>query len=83
MPDDVLAFCIEAARKHVGPIDSTRWQADGDAAVQAMKDALDARFGPQWHVVAGKAFGSKVSHEAKSFAFFYLGDKAVLIFRAG
>lgn len=81
MPDDLLKLCVDLAHKHVAPCDD--WQKKGDDAVQAMKAALDEAYGPQFHVVAGKHFGSRVTHDAKHFCFFYVGDKAVLIFKAG
>lgn len=82
MPDDVLASAIECARVYVGPAASD-WIAKGDAAVEAFKRDMDAKWGPQFHVVVGKNFGSKVTHEAKLFAFFYYGDLACLVFKAG
>ncbi len=81
MPDDVLAFCIDAARRHLGPI--AVWQKEGDAAVERIKAELDAAFQPAWQVIAGKHFGSRVTHDARNFTMFYLGDKAVCIFKCG
>ncbi len=81
MPDDTLRFCVDLARSTLAGVGD--WQAGGDAAVQAMKDALDAAHGPSWHVIVGKHFGSRVTHDAKLFTFFYVGDKAVLIFKCG
>jgi dynein light chain LC8-type len=81
MPDDMLRFCIDLARTTLGKV--ADWQAEGDAAVQSIKDALDAQYGSVWHVVCGKHFGSKVTHDAKHYTFFYVGDKAVLLFKLG
>lgn len=81
MPDDMLRHCIDLARQHIGGC--ADWQKDGDAAVQSIKSTLDESYGAQWHVVAGKHFGSRVTHDAKHFTFFYLADKAVLMFKAG
>ncbi len=81
MPDDMLRHSIECARKNL--LGLADWQKDGDAAVQRIKDEFDATYGPNWHVAAGKHFGSRVTHDAKNFVFFYLEDKAVLIFKCG
>ena len=81
MPDDVLRFSVDLARKHFAPIET--WQEEGDAAVAAMKRELDETWGPHWHVIAGKHFGSLVTHESRRFCFFYLDEIAVLIFKAG
>jgi hypothetical protein len=53
MADDMVQFCIELAKKHLEPIEKD-WQAKGDEAVGAMKEALDAKYGPAWAVLAGK-----------------------------
>ena len=38
---------------------------------------------PTWHVVIGTNYGSHVVHATKHFIYFYLGPKAVLIFKSG
>ena len=53
---------------------------DRDIAAD-IKKQLDARFGRMWHVVVGADFGSFVSHESGAFAYIYLKDRAVLMFR--
>lgn len=40
-----------------------------------------SRWSPHWHVIVGRNFGSFVTHETKKFIFFYLDDKAVMIFK--
>jgi dynein light chain LC8-type len=79
MADDMLQVCISVAQKHISSCEN--WREGGDEAVAAMKEALDAQFGTNWTVAVGKHFGSKVTHEAKHFCNFYLGDLCVLIFR--
>ena len=74
-----LKDCIDITSKNFESV--KEWQTDGDAAVQAIKKELDDKYGAYWHVIAGKSFGSKVTHETKEMCFFYLGDKAVLIFK--
>jgi dynein light chain LC8-type len=50
---------------------------------EIIKKEFDTRWSPHWHVIIGRNFGSFVTHETKSFLFFYLGDKAIMIFKAG
>ena len=38
---------------------------------------------PTWHVVIGTNFGSHVVHATKNFIYFYLGPKAILLFKSG
>jgi len=35
------------------------------------------------HVIVGRNFGSYVTHETKHFIYFYLGQVAILLFKAG
>ena len=79
MADDMVKECIAIARAKIGGLKD--WASEGDAAVLAVKEALDAKYLPQWHVVVGKHFGSKVTHDAKHYVAFYLGDLLVLCFR--
>lgn len=81
MPDDMLKMAVETARKHMESLED--WRKDGDKAVASIKKELDDTWGPFWHVVAGKHFGSLATHESRRFCFFYLGDKAVMIYKAG
>ena len=50
---------------------------------EQMKRELDTKWSPHWHVIIGRNFGSFVTHETKTFLFFYLGDKAIMIYKAG
>ena len=44
---------------------------------------FDKKYGPTWHAVVGRNFGSYVTHETKNFIYFYLGQVAVLLFKSG
>ncbi len=70
----------DTAKRLLKPI--TDWQSEGDAVVQEFKRELDTAWAPYWHVVIGKSFGSLVAHESRRMAFFYIEDKAVLVFKA-
>ncbi|KER32423.1 dynein light chain type 1 [Opisthorchis viverrini] len=48
-----------------------------------LKKEFDRRFGPTWHCIVGKNFGSYVTHEAQNFIYFYLQDRAFLLFKSG
>jgi hypothetical protein len=64
MPDDMLRFVIDCARRNLAA--TVDWYKDGDGTVQAIKQELDAAYAPQFHVVIGKHFGSKVTHEVRT-----------------
>ena len=55
----------------------------GLQCAEKIKYEFDERWGPHWHVVVGRSFGSFITHETKKFLFFYLEDKAIMIFKAG
>jgi hypothetical protein len=57
--------------------------SSGLQCAEAIKNEFDARWSPHWHVIIGRNFGSFVTHETKCFVFFYLEDKAVMLFKAG
>ncbi|GJJ10871.1 Dynein light chain 1, cytoplasmic [Clathrus columnatus] len=48
----------------------------------SIKKEFDRKYGPTWHVVVGKNFGSYVTHETKHFIYFYIGPLAFLIWRS-
>lgn len=48
-----------------------------------LKKELDQVYGPTWHVIVGKSFGSYVTHEQGYFIYFYIGELAFLIFKSG
>ena len=57
-----------------------------DAGVEVaenIKKQFDERWTPYWHVIIGRNFGSFVTHETKMFLYFYLEDKAVMLYKAG
>ena len=48
-----------------------------------LKKELDQVYGPTWHVIVGKSFGSYVTHEQGYFVYFYIGELALLVFKSG
>ncbi|GAA5998511.1 dynein light chain [Rhodotorula paludigena] len=53
-----------------------------DIAAHIKRD-FDKRYGPTWHVVVGKNFGSYCTHETGHFLYWYMGNIAILLFKAG
>ena len=46
-----------------------------------IKNYMDKQFGPPWHCIVGKGFGSGVTYNNKNMIFLYICNKAILIFR--
>lgn len=80
MSDNMLKDSIETARKL---IDASEFDSKGLEFTEKIKEEFDSRWGPHWHVIIGRNFGSFVTHESKHFIYFYLGDKAIMMFKAG
>ncbi|KAF8491577.1 dynein light chain type 1-domain-containing protein [Russula emetica] len=58
-----------------------KYNIEKDIAAQIKKE-FDKRYGPTWHVVVGRNFGSYVTHETKHFIYFYIGSLAILIWKS-
>merc|ERR1712072_1323818 len=81
MPDDMLKDAIETSRRVLNGI--TDFDTQGLTCAEDIKQEFDTRWSPHWHVVIGRNFGSFVTHETRCFVYFYLDDKAVMLFKAG
>ncbi|KAF8582465.1 hypothetical protein K439DRAFT_1661798 [Ramaria rubella] len=58
-----------------------KFSVEKDIAANVKKE-FDRKYGPTWHVVVGKNFGSYVTHETKHFIYFYIGPLAFLIWKS-
>ncbi|KAL3812922.1 hypothetical protein ACJIZ3_014190 [Penstemon smallii] len=59
-----------------------KYSVEKDVA-ENIKKVFDKKYGPTWHCIVGKNFGSYVTHETNHFVYFYLDMKAVLLFKSG
>ncbi|KAF8025816.1 hypothetical protein BT93_F2597 [Corymbia citriodora subsp. variegata] len=48
---------------------------------RALKKEFDSVYGPAWHCVVGKSFGSFVTHSPGGFLYFSLDSLSVLLFQ--
>lgn len=46
-----------------------------------LKKEFDAVYGPAWHCIVGKSFGSFVTHSTGGFVYFSVGNLSFLIFK--
>ena len=81
MPDDMLKDAVMTAQKAIE--DCANFEADGLEIAESIKKQFDERWQPFWHVIVGRNFGSFVTHETRMFIYFYLDDKAVMMYKAG
>lgn len=77
MEDGMQAAAVESALHAMD-----KCSVERDVAASIKRD-LDKKFGPTWHCIVGRSFGSYVTHESKHFLYFYMGNVAVLVFKSG
>ena len=58
----------------------TKLNKEQDIAAFVKKE-FDKKYGPTWHCVAGRQFGSRVSYEMRSFIHFFVDHLAILLFK--
>ncbi|GMI33136.1 hypothetical protein TrCOL_g9413 [Triparma columacea] len=71
--DDALSIAAEAIEKHLTEREQSKH----------IKQFFDNKHGPTWHVIVGSDFKAHVTHEAKTFFFFYVGKTAICLYKAG
>ncbi|CAJ0609170.1 unnamed protein product [Cylicocyclus nassatus] len=59
-----------------------KFQIEKDIA-SYLKMEFDRKYGPSWHCVVGRNFGSYVTHETNHFIYFYIKHIAVMLFKTG
>lgn len=75
--DEMLADAVEVATKAI-----EAHTVEKDIALH-IKREFDKKHGPAWQCIVGRHFGAEVQHEAKHLAYFYLGQLAILLWKAG
>ena len=50
---------------------------------KTLKKAFDSKYGPNWHCVVGRSYGSYVGHESRHYIYFCVGQFSILLFKAG
>ena len=51
------------------------------AACRFIKEAMDRRFGPSWHVSVGEGFGFQITHQQRQMLYMIHANVGVLIFK--
>uniref|UniRef100_A0A914E774 Dynein light chain n=1 Tax=Acrobeloides nanus TaxID=290746 RepID=A0A914E774_9BILA len=77
MDPDLMAESIEIAKEA-----QKRYVEDKDIAAY-IKDTFEQKFGPTWHCVVGRSFGSRVSYETQHFILLKIKYVSVMVFKCG
>ncbi|THD21472.1 Dynein light chain 1 cytoplasmic [Fasciola hepatica] len=72
MQQDALEMAAQALSKY---------QTDKDTA-SFMKHEFDKKYKPIWNCIVGRDFGSFITHRTEHLIYFYMGDRAFLLFRS-
>lgn len=76
MPEEVQAKVFDLAQQLL------KYSIEKDIAT-FLKKEMDQQYGPTWHAIVGKLFGSYVTHEQGWFIYFCIGDLSFLLFKSG
>lgn len=76
MEQEMLEFAFATVQGAVEKYNSEKEIA------QEMKRLFEAKYFPIWHCIVGRKFSSYVTHEAKHYAYFYMGQMGVMIFKS-
>ncbi|XP_017647648.1 uncharacterized protein LOC108487806 [Gossypium arboreum] len=77
MKDDMQKEAVDIA---ISTFEKNNVEKD---VAEYIKKEFDKKHGPTWHCIVGRNFGSYVTHETNHFVYFYLDQKAVLLFKSG
>ncbi|XP_041475799.1 dynein light chain 1, cytoplasmic-like [Lytechinus variegatus] len=77
MSDEDQDLACDIAKDAMG-----KFNVEKDIAAHIKKE-FDKTHEPTWHCIVGRNFGSYVTHETKCFIYFYIGQKAFLLFKSG
>lgn len=75
MHPDIEQDCVDCAAHALETFQEQK------ALAQWIKRELDLKYGPTWHCICGRQFGSYVSHHDRSFLYFFIGDLGFLIWK--
>ncbi|KAI4311145.1 hypothetical protein MLD38_036064 [Melastoma candidum] len=77
MKDDMQKEAVDIA---IAAFETNSVEKD---VAEHIKKEFDKKHGPTWHCIVGRNFGSYVTHETNHFVYFYLDQKAILLFKSG
>lgn len=73
MKTEAMEVCATACEKFAN---------NNEGAARFIKETLDKKFGPAWHVVVGEGYGFEITHEVKNILYmFFGGAQAILLWK--
>ncbi len=72
-----------AIARSVGRADAAPHPTPPQKGAHTIKEALDKKFGPSWHVCVGEGFGFGVSFNSRQLLYLLYGEKlGIVVFKA-
>ena len=62
MKEQVIEICNNACDNH---------DQNNEMCAKMIKEILDRKFGPSWHVIVGEGFGFEISYEVKKMLYMF------------
>ena len=62
MKEQVMEICNNACDNH---------DQNNEMCAKMIKEILDRKFGPSWHVIVGEGFGFEISYEVKKMLYMF------------
>merc|ERR1712179_79544 len=50
-----------------------KFSGSNETAAKLIKETMDKKFGPSWHVIVGEGFGFEITHEVKNKLYMFFG----------
>lgn len=67
---EAVEIAVTACEKHA---------ANNEAAAKMIKETMDKKFGPSWHVVVGEGYGFELSYECRSLLYMFFGGTLAIV----
>ena len=71
IPDDILEDAVTVSKEALA---GKNFEEEGVEIARTVKQHLDEKWEPYWHVFLGKSFGCHAVHEKKRFVYFTFED---------
>ena len=81
IPDDILEDVVTVATE---ALEGKNFEEEGVEVARIVKQHMDEKWEPYWHVFLGKSFGCHAVHEKKRFVYFTFEESNIsfLIYKA-
>ena len=81
IPDDILEDAVTVS---ADALNGKNFEEEGVEIARIVKQHLDEKWEPYWHVFLGKSFGCHAAHEKKRFVYFTFEESNIsfLIYKA-